>query len=251
MIIFNSDLDNTLIYSYKRDIGSDKRCVELYNDREVSFMTEKSVLLLKEVNSKLLFVPTTTRTTEQYKRITLDIGQPKYALVCNGGILLEDGVVSKSWYEDSLEMISESRGELENGIALLEKDVNRNFEVRFIDDLFVFTKSEAPEKTIAYLKTFLNFELVDVFSNGTKVYIVPKNMTKGNAINRLKELLHPQKIIAAGDSEFDISMLQIADRAYAPKELADQISMQKEKLMVNENKEVFSDFILNDLLGEI
>ena len=39
MRIFFTDLDNTLIYSYKRDIGDAKRCVEVYQGREISFMT--------------------------------------------------------------------------------------------------------------------------------------------------------------------------------------------------------------------
>ena len=34
MIGFFTALDNTLIYSYKHDIGTDKECVEFYNDRE-------------------------------------------------------------------------------------------------------------------------------------------------------------------------------------------------------------------------
>ena len=39
MDIFASDLDNTLIYSYKRDIGDNNTLVERYEGREVSYMT--------------------------------------------------------------------------------------------------------------------------------------------------------------------------------------------------------------------
>ena len=88
MKIFMSDLDNTLIYSYKHEIGEEKTCVEIYQDREVSYMTNRSCELLKAVTEEILFVPTTTRTIEQYERIHLDVGIPKYALVCNGGVLL-------------------------------------------------------------------------------------------------------------------------------------------------------------------
>ena len=62
MYIFNADLDNTLIFSYKHNIGIEKLNVELYQGREISFMTELSFKLLKEVNKKAVFVPTTTRT---------------------------------------------------------------------------------------------------------------------------------------------------------------------------------------------
>ncbi len=33
MILFFADMDNTLIYSYKRDIGSDKIGVEFYPEK--------------------------------------------------------------------------------------------------------------------------------------------------------------------------------------------------------------------------
>ena len=113
MVVFHSDLDNTLIYSYKHDIGSDKKCVEVYQNREVSFMTKKSFDLLKAVKEKVVFVPTTTRTQEQYERIDLGIGIPRLALVCNGGVLLADGREDTKWYEESLNLIMDCGSELE------------------------------------------------------------------------------------------------------------------------------------------
>lgn len=133
MIIFNSDLDNTLIYSYKRDIGMNKKCVEVYQEREISFMTNQSFRLLQMLNEKVMIVPTTTRTMEQYKRISLGIGIPKYALVCNGGILLENGVISKKWYQESLKIILNSKDELMKAKYVLDDDTNRIFEIRFIN----------------------------------------------------------------------------------------------------------------------
>ena len=73
MILFFADMDNTLIYSYKRDIGSDKIGVEFYPEKNqmISYMTKTSWKLLQKVAHKLLFIPTTTRTIEQYQRINL------------------------------------------------------------------------------------------------------------------------------------------------------------------------------------
>ena len=73
-MVFCSDLDNTLIYSYKHEIGSDKKCVEIYQGREVSYMTNRSCELLRQVRERMLFVPTTTRTVEQYGRVTFGHG---------------------------------------------------------------------------------------------------------------------------------------------------------------------------------
>lgn len=238
MIIFNSDLDNTIIYSYKHDIGNQKKCVELYQEREISFITERTFELLKLVKKNIEMVPTTTRTMEQYNRINLGIGDFKYALVCNGGVLLVNGKSDEDWYQESLRLVGESRITLIESMELLKKDKNIFFEIRFIDDLFVYTKSREPEKTVAYLTETLHSQLVDIFNNGMKVYVVPKNLSKGSAVQRLKEKLKASTVIAAGDSTFDISMLEEADYAIAP-----------EQLKINKNENVYT-FSEKDLFSE-
>ena len=168
-MIFHSDLDHTLIYSCRCDIGREKKCVEIYEGREVSYMTHRSLALLKQIKDLVVFVPTTTRTEEQYHRICLGIGEVEYALVCNGGILLRNGQEDISWYQESLQSIQTCRQELERAEYGLTKDPDRNFEVRNIRDLFLFTKSAEPSRSVARLKTILNLSLVDVFCNGSKV----------------------------------------------------------------------------------
>lgn len=247
MIIFNSDLDNTLIYSYRHDIGKDKICVEIYEEREVSFMTKKSYELLKFLPENMVFVPTTTRTIEQYNRIDLGIGIPKYALVCNGGVLLEEGRENEKWYKVSLELVSDCMKELKKAEIYFEHDKNRTFEVRNIKGLFVFTKSSEPYKTVETLKELLNMTLVDVFYNGVKVYVVPKKLSKGEAVKRLRKYLGAEMVIAAGDSEFDVSMFGEADIAIAPEELLEQHPIQKNVVCATAQT-VFSDTILDYLM---
>ena len=216
MIVFNADMDNTIIYSYKHHIGERKHCAERYQGREIAFMTDRTAELLKELSRKILIVPTTTRTREQYERIDLGLGQMPYALVCNGGVLLVNGEEDKSWYDASREMIQDCQKELEKGERLLEEEENRCLEVRNIRKLFLFSKSSQPEATIQRLSERLDTSLVDVFSHGIKVYAVPKKLSKGNAIKRFREVVKADQVIAAGDSIFDISMLQYADIAMAP-----------------------------------
>ncbi len=216
MIMFFTDLDNTLIYSYKHDIGMAKRCVEVYQGREISFMTEETYTLLNKVKKAVTIVPVTTRTVEQYGRIDLGIGQFPYALVCNGGILLADGKEDALWYRKSLELVSDCTKELAYGEVLLGQDRNRCLEVRNIRGLFLFTKSKKPLESVRFLRKELDTAAVDVFCNGMKVYIVPKKLNKGNAVSRLRERVKADYVIAAGDSEFDVPMLLSAQLAFAP-----------------------------------
>ena len=80
MAVFFTDLDNTLIYSYRHEIGREKICVELYQGREVSFITKRTWELLQQVKKQVLIIPVTTRTQEQYHRIDLKIGTPEYEI---------------------------------------------------------------------------------------------------------------------------------------------------------------------------
>ncbi len=246
MVVFNVDMDNTLIYSYKHDIGDEKRCAERYEGREISFMTLKTGKLLSELARNVLIVPTTTRTREQYERIDLGIGVLPYALVCNGGVLIKDGIEDEDWYADSKKMIAQSEAELKRGMELLEADEDRCFEVRFIRELFLFSKSNQPEATIQRLAKQLDTTLVDVFHNGIKVYVVPKSLSKGNALKRFQKLMQADRTIAAGDSEFDISMLQCADIAIAPHDL-EVGKKQVGKLVKIEETKLFSEGMLEYL----
>ena len=74
----------------------------------------------------MLIVPTTTRTLEQYQRIDLGIGPFPYALVCNGGVLLINGVPDEAWYQDSLHLVSDSREEMNLAMELLEREPREN-----------------------------------------------------------------------------------------------------------------------------
>ena len=216
MKILCTDLDNTIIYSYKHDIGNEKMNVELYKEREISFISNHTFELLKKVKEEFLVIPTSTRTIEQYERIDLKIGTFKYALVCNGSVLLVDGKKDKDWYEESLRLAKPSNLEVKKALEYLENDKRRIFELRHIEDLFVFTKCDEAETVVNELREYLDKSLVSVFNNKEKVYVLPTSLSKGKAIERLRKYLKAEFIIAAGDSEFDISMVEAADVGLVP-----------------------------------
>lgn len=244
--ILCADMDNTIIYSYKRNIGENKLNVELYNGREISFISEKTHDLLKKVSEKMTIIPTSTRTEEQYKRIDLDIGIVPYALVCNGGVLLVNGKRDREWYLESLQM-SGTAYLKEKAAAVLARDSRRKFELRFLDELFIFTKCEKPEEVVEDLQAKLTTKLVDVFHNGEKVYVVPVNLSKGMAVRRLRKRLQPAYIIAAGDSEFDVSLVEESDLGLVPagfkKIYGNGSDRFKETVMEMEAGRLFSEII--------
>ena len=249
MIIFNTDLDNTIIYSYKHDIGDDKINVELYQGREISYVSGKTHRLLQRVKDEIMVIPTTTRTIEQYNRIDLGVGSFKYALTCNGGILLVDGQRDEEWYKESLLLVKPSQDEISVAYKALEKDERRYFELRYIEDLFLFTKCKEPEVVVEDLKKVCNLSFVNVFNNGDKVYVVPCNLGKGNAIRRIRKKLNADYVIAAGDSEFDISMVTEADMGIVPKGFRDEFGIEVELEEVEEG--LFSEELLSIIINRL
>ena len=88
-ILFACDLDNTLIHSHKHR-RADDICIEIYEGREQSFISPRALDLLKKISEKILFIPVTTRSITQYRRIfwTEDF-KPRFAVVANGAYLLD------------------------------------------------------------------------------------------------------------------------------------------------------------------
>lgn len=220
-LLWITDLDNTLIFSYKHEYN-DKCCVEMMDNRELSYITNKSHKMFENLVNKDVdnfeVIPLTTRAIHQYKRINLVKGKiMHYALVANGAILLIDGIVDDEWLKESLKYVEVAKNELNKAMELLNKDENIYLDVRFVDDVFVFTKSHDPIKTMQMLTNCLNMQKVFVDNVKDKVYVFPKEINKGLAVKRIKEKLHIDKVIASGDSRFDYPMLKVADERIVPK----------------------------------
>lgn len=224
-MLFASDLDNTLIHSYKR-AQKDDICVEVKDGKELSFMSKENYQLLKEVVKKCEFVPVTTRSLEQYQRINLGI-IPKYAIVAHGAILLIDGKVDEGWTVETRKLMDAKLPEIQKNDII--------FDVRYVDDFFVFAKSESPKKAVEYLESIIDQNKLISCAVHNKVYVFPNGLEKSFALKRLKERINEEFVICSGDSELDISMLEIADIAINPKTL--QLENQNQHKI---NEESFS-----------
>lgn len=215
------------MYSWRRPLAGKTRCVEWLDGREISYMTETAAEGLKQLRKKVLFVPLTTRTPEQYGRIVFPGGVPEFALVCNGGLLLEKGEIVQDWHQKSLELVRDCHEELEHGRAILQEDVYRSLDVRWIQGLFLFTKSERPKEMGERLKERLDLERVEIFVSRKKIYVIPKVLHKGMALERLRKRIGAETVFAAGDGELDFPMLAAADFAVGPVELRERMKLRE------------------------
>ncbi|WP_055631235.1 hypothetical protein, partial [Streptomyces hirsutus] len=146
-VLVASDLDRTLIYSANALAlaGPDAEaprllCVEVYESRPLSYLTETAARLLTELGDAAVFVPTTTRTREQYRRISLPGPAPAYAICANGGHLLVDGETDHDWHASVTARLAAECAPLSEVRAHLERTADPVWtrKHRVAEDLFAY-----------------------------------------------------------------------------------------------------------------
>lgn len=240
-LLFACDLDNTLIHSHKYKTDSDI-CVEYYQGRPQSFLSQKAVVLFQELIHRpdICFLPVTTRTVVQYERIFFpEQFQPEFALVANGHLLLKDAVIDEKWLADSQEIARPWLAELARMEALCQKD-SRFRHVQVADGMFVAAACETPESACICLQDYQNSTELAVFRTGRKLYFFQPHADKGSALQKFISEYDFDVVIAAGDSAIDLPMLAQADIGIT--------KLQDIRFIIHEADD-FTEFILNYILN--
>ncbi|MBB4785790.1 HAD family hydrolase [Streptomyces rapamycinicus] len=261
-VLVASDLDRTLIYSAAAlglempDAEAPRLlCVETYEGKPLSYLTETAAGLLAELVRTSVFVPTTTRTVEQYRRIRLPGPAPRFAICANGGQLLVNGEPDADWQQ-------RVRGALDDGCAPLEEvrahlsataDPAWLLKERVAEELFAYLvvrRELLPEGYVKELTQWADPRGWTVSLQGRKIYAVPKPLTKSAAVAEIKSRTGADEVLAAGDSLLDTDLLLAADRAWRPGhgELAD-IGWSAPQLTVVEEKGVAAGEAIVRALG--
>lgn len=214
-ILFACDLDNTLMYSYKHKLDGDI-CIEINKGQEQGFMSRKSHEMLYELLKSNVFVPVTTRSLEQYRRIEWPHGlEPTYAITTNGAILLKRTEIDEEWLQSSKEAILPYRSEIIRLYALLNSQ-DKYIRCRLVDDMYLFAYCKDGVSIDECAHEYIGKTPLLVIASGRKLYFLPPNITKGIAVKKLRNALNPKKVLCAGDSIIDLSMLNEADIALTP-----------------------------------
>ena len=227
-MIFASDLDRTLIYSRRfiKEVEKDNIVpVELYNEKIISYMTKQSLRLLQEISSKAMFIPITTRSIEQYSRISIfdESISIKYAVTTNGGTILIDKKLDTEWEDivnrelkkcDSLEKVIETHKRMVKNPSILRYRVaDEKFFYNIID---LNSVNETCHDYYAEFDEYLEKAKWSKYDQGRKVYYVPNVLTKEKALMYIMKKEGIEKTIVSGDSIMDLSMLEIASQGFVP-----------------------------------
>lgn len=245
MIYFFSDLDNTLVYSHRVSLPGESVIVEYLDNRIQSFMTKRAFDFFSSCNN-IQLIPTTMRTSRQYARLSeifMKFGC-RYALVCNGGILLDHNSVDDAW-------IAETRLIAQDEIPALEEAESRirsmlpGQSLHLINGMMIYVKADNPALVASGLSRVLDETKLKVYYDSRKVYCIPASINKGTALKRFVEREGVDWSVAAGDSVPDIPMLETADLAILPDNLSGMV--KNPQRCVLSGSQCFSDFICDEL----
>jgi predicted kinase len=223
-----SDLDRTLIYSasalqlpYADEEAPTLVCVEMLDGRPHSFLTLSAVRRLSEIVSTATFVPTTTRTMAQYRRVRFPGVDPAYAITSNGGNILVDGRPDEQWHRSTASAIADCDVDLAGVRAELKRRTQGDWALkrRVGDDLFCYAVVEPttmPDDFIESWTAWCSDRGWRVSVQGRKIYAIPNPLTKERAMLAVARRVDADRIVAAGDGALDAGFLAAADAGIRP-----------------------------------
>lgn len=232
MYVF-SDLDRSIIYSNKfRKKEIEHLNIEIYNGKEISYISNSTIEKINEIQKKGMFIPTTTRTLEQFNRIEFSKLSLHFdwAITTNGGVILKNGKPLDSWESKLKNNLKDS----EDIDKLIEKfgkfkEIPGILKFRKAENLFFYIVVDTDTFKIDMLGEFIEkLELINwnFFVSGRKIYFLPKTLNKENAVKYLADRLEIDTFYSIGDSMMDRGMLSVADIGFVLKhgELAEETS---------------------------
>lgn len=266
--IFASDLDQTLIYSHRflENFSQEEKnrvdLVEIFEEREISFISKFVKEEIKKIIPKNLFIPVTTRTIAQFSRIKFFSQELnlKYAITSNGGNILVNGERSEEW-QDIIENSLKTES-IDKTIVLEEfnkiRDDSWSKECILADDLFYYSiieKTNIPWDKFELFSLWLDKKGWVSSIQGRKMYFVPKCVDKWIALKYIADLEKGKKIISSGDSKLDVNMIINSTIGIVPshgQEAIEFIGEQKSNIHITETKGIFAaDEIIRKVLLEL
>ncbi|MDN4604899.1 HAD family hydrolase [Paenibacillus sp. F6_3S_P_1C] len=227
-MIYASDLDQTLIYS-RRSMGvSDDASgivpAEWIRGELSAFMSDEALNRLKALPEDIIFMPVTTRTVEQYRRIQIfqqDV-IPAYAVTSNGGNVLIEGEVDQSWNDYVRSQLQQHSAEAVEVRQMFSDVLNSDWVAgeRLCDELFfafVIHRDRMPIEQVTEKIQALESLGWEASIQGRKLYLVPSGVNKRAAVEYVRHQIGNVPVIASGDSLLDRSLLDFADYAIAPR----------------------------------
>ncbi|MCM3566880.1 hypothetical protein [Neobacillus mesonae] len=226
-MIVASDLDRTLMYSARAmsELGGIEETkltgVEWMDGRWTGFMTNKAYENLKNLSAQALFIPVTTRTTEQFNRFVIfkeDIPL-SYAITTNGAVILYHGEPLEDWSDYILEKMKSESAPMDEMFAVLKQEgFCFTGTLRSVENLFFYYTLTSSFSSVDKnnLQTLASMYGWRISLQGRKLYLIPKSISKGAALDYICQKEGMKTIAGAGDSLLDWDFLKNCSYRFVP-----------------------------------
>lgn len=255
--LYISDLDGTLLHSDKT--------ISDYTNQVINSLTERG----------MIFSYATARSYITAKKVAKGLSAKIPLIVYNGTFVIDNltgEILLANYFDDSVKKLFKEL--FQNGIypivysyidnnekfsfvehactrgvnlflASRKGDIRRN-PVANSEDLvkgncFYITCIDEPEKLFPiYEKYKEDFHCVyqrDLYSGEQWLEIMPKTVSKANAVIQLKAQLCCDKVIVFGDGKNDIDMFEIADECYAVENAVDELKERATAVIASNNED--------------
>jgi hydroxymethylpyrimidine pyrophosphatase-like HAD family hydrolase len=224
--MFTTDLDRTIIFS-KRFLTTDNEMslipIEEKEGRIISYMTKVAYEKLNYLRKNFSFIPATARKFDEIMRINFireDI--PEWMICESGRVIYHNG---SRWGEWDLYLSQKLQKEKQTILKAhdLFDDILKEYQIVpwYINESMKMAKTDklTDEDRIALEKFTEEFSKLGCFLylQQRKIYLMPKVISKRNAVAFLIKHLQPTVSISAGDAEMDCGMFEVTKHSIAPK----------------------------------
>lgn len=141
---------------------------------------------------------------------------PRFAIISNGAVILENGEPIKEWSDDIRKQCVSNKTVIEE----LMPEIHRHFsedwvlKIRQAENWFVYLivdREKFPIDKLAYYTRKFRGIGWGMSLQGRKLYFMPESITKAGAMEYVRERIGAEYVIAAGDSLLDLDLLESAD----------------------------------------
>lgn len=211
-----ADLDGTLIHSRRRvPDPTGHLVVEVYDGRDVGFITPEAWDLLAQVQQRGYLVPATARTIRQFSRIRFP-EPPRVAILAGGAVVWVDGEVDPVWDAEVQARLA-ACGATVTDVAERLRSEPTTEEPRIGDDRFAYVRV-APEADVVGFTAWCAERGWRVVHQDGRIYCHPEGLSKSSPLPRVAELVGGEPAIALGDGLMDAELLDAVPVALTPAE---------------------------------
>ncbi|MEJ7783689.1 MAG: hypothetical protein WKF96_02725 [Solirubrobacteraceae bacterium] len=229
MRLLVSDLDRTLVHPARSlPPAQPGVVVEIYQGRGITVASPGTLAALDELAACGAFVPVTTRSEEQLRRISpvWRCAVRGWAICANGATLLDHGQTDSQW-QAIIEHTGRDSAPLAEARAAFERHIGTPASVTWMpllrdcDQRFLYATlllAEVPADLQDRASAVLEPLHWRAILHGRKLYALPRHVCKGRALAHLRERTGADEVMAAGDSLLDLELLRGAEKRWCPRD---------------------------------